>query len=88
VRVAAAAVVVRLAAVLIAYGNGFITNQLWPLLGQLLIIAAEVMDLVNCVVAVLVLQEWGITQKKNTQLLASELTVAHVHNAIFGGILS
>jgi hypothetical protein len=87
VRVAAAAVV-RLAAVLIAYGNGFITKQLWPLLGQLLIIAAEVTEVMNRAAAVLVLQEWGITQKKNTQLLASELTVAHVHNAIFGGILS
>jgi hypothetical protein len=84
----AAAVVVRLAAVLIVYGGGFITTRLWPLIGRLLIIAVEVMDLVNCVVAVLVLQEWGSMKKKNTKLIASELTVAHVHNAIFGGILS
>ena len=86
-RVAAAAVV-RLAAVLIAYGSGFITNQLWPLLGQLLMVAAEVTEVMNRAAAVRVLQEWGITRKKNTQLLASELIVAHVHNAIFGGILS
>ena len=80
------AVALQLAAVLIAYGSGFITNRLWSSIGRLSIIAAGVMDLVNRVVAVQVLQEWGITQKKNTQLLASELTAAHARNAIFGGI--
>jgi hypothetical protein len=85
VRVAAA---IQLAAVLIAYGSGFITNRLWSSIGRLSMAAAEVTEVMNRAVAVRVLQEWGITQKKNTQLLASELTVAHVHNAIFGGILS
>jgi hypothetical protein len=84
VRVAAA--VVQLAAVLIVYGDGFITNQSWPSIGQLLTIAAEVTVVVSCAAAVRVLQEWGITKTKNTQLLALELTAARVHNVIFGGI--
>ena len=83
-----AAAVIRLAAVLIAYGGGFITTRLWPSIGRLLIIAVEVTAVVNRAAAVRVLQEWGSMKKKNTKLIASELTVAHVHNAIFGGILS
>ena len=44
------------------------------------------MDLVNRAAAVQVLQEWANTKKKNIKLRALELTAAHVHNAIFGGI--
>lgn len=50
--------------------------------------AAEVTVAMNRAAAVQVLQEWGSTKKKNIKLLASELIAAHVHNAVFGGILS
>lgn len=49
-------------------------------------VAVEVTVAMNRAAAVQVLHEWGITKTKNTQLLALELTVAHVHNVIFGGI--
>lgn len=49
-------------------------------------VAAEVTVVMNRAAAVQVLQEWGITKTKNTQLLALELTAAHARNAIFGGI--
>lgn len=82
-RVAAA---IQLAAVLIVYGVGFITNRLWSLIGLLSTVVAEVTVVMNRAAAVQVLQEWANTKKKNTQLLASELTAAHARNAIFGGI--
>jgi len=47
---------------------------------------AEVTVVVNRAAAVQVLQEWASTKKKNIKLRALELTAAHVHNALFGGI--
>ena len=82
------AAAIQLAAVLIAYGGGFITTRLWSSIGRLLMVAVEVTAVMNRAAAVRVLQEWGSMKKKNTKLIALELIAAHVHNAIFGGILS
>lgn len=82
-RVAAA---LQLAAAPIVSGVGFGTIQLCLTSGLLSTVVAEVTVVVNRAAAVQVLQEWASTKKKNIKLRALELTAAHVHNALFGGI--